>query len=121
MKTLLAGLYVTALLTAADVTGTWSGGLSGKKADGSPHSDTAHVILKQEGAVITGTAGGDTGDQHPIRNGKIEGDDVTFELVTSSSVFKIALKLAGDELKGQVSREREGRVETMQLDLKRAK
>ena len=47
---------------------------------------------------------------------------MSFELATSNSTFRVALKLVDDDtMRGEVTREREGEKQTMQLELKRAK
>jgi hypothetical protein len=78
-------------------------------------------VLKQDGTTLTGTAGPDAGEQRPIRNGKIENDTITFELPNDESVMTFTLKLDGDTITGDVTREREGQTQTATLAVKRAK
>ena len=104
-----------ATLAAADVTGTWSGTLTPEDRDAGP----ALLVLKQEGNAVTGTAGPDATESHPISKGKVENDTVTFEVETPGGVMKFALKQKGDELAGEVTREREGQQQTAKLAVKR--
>jgi hypothetical protein len=110
-------LISTVLLLGADVTGRWSGALT-IPADEGTRTDPAYAVLKQDGAIITGTAGG-KGEQHEIRNGRIEGDTVTFEVVAGERLFKLKLRLDGDTLAGDVSREQSEQRMTAKISLKR--
>ena len=115
---LLAALTLTSLF-AGDATGTWTGTLTPN--DGEHHAGPAHLVLKQDGPKLTGTAGPNVGEQHPISNGKVDNDTVTFELQTGESIMRFSLKLEGDEIKGDVNREREGGTQTAKLAVKREK
>ena len=111
--TILAG----AIVIAADATGTWTGTLTPADGNGGP----AHLVLKQEGEKLTGTAGPDPGEQHPIEKGKADNGVLTFELSTGGGVMKFALKQEGDEITGDITRERDGRTQMAKLAVKRAK
>jgi hypothetical protein len=102
-------------LSAADVTGSWSGTLTPDGRDAGP----ALLILKQEGTEVTGTVGPNENERHPISKGKVEKDTVAFEVETPGGVMKFALKQKGDELAGAVTREREGQQQTAKLAVKR--
>ncbi len=117
---LLATLAAVSLL-AADATGEWKGTLTIRKPDGTDKPGPAHLVLKQEGSKLTGTAGPNADEQHAIENGKAENGDITFELPTENAVMKFTLKQDGDEIKGGVTREREGQTDTAQLAVKREK
>lgn len=123
MTRLIAGLLLAALaLAAGDVTGAWSGTVKGKRDDGTTLEDTAYFVFKQEGSTVTGTVGGNASDQRPISSGKMEGDNLSFEVTVEQGTFKAALRLAGDTLAGEVRRERgDGDVRSAQLELKRVK
>ena len=94
-------VLLAAVALAADFSGTWSG-----KADlnvnGEKQPATVYMSLKQEGSVITGTAGQSKYEQGPIRNGKVDGDTLTFEVQPSDDapVIKVVLKLDGEKLVG---------------------
>ena len=116
-------MLFTLTLCAADVSGTWSGTLKIKQADGSEGSDSAYLILKQDGKTVTGTAGGGVNDQHLIQNGRIEGDQVTLEVQRASGSIMVSLKLQpdGKTLKGNIQRQRNGETQTAQLEVTRDK
>jgi hypothetical protein len=116
---LLVALAAALSLAGADLTGTWTGTLTVTKDDGSQSDGPAHLVLKQEGTKVTGTAGPDESEQHPIENGKSENGSLSFELRTGETVMKFALKQEENEIKGDVSREREGRTQTAKLAVKR--
>jgi hypothetical protein len=115
MRHLLLALATGAIL-AADATGTWTGTLTPSDRE----AGTARLILKQEGDKLTGTAGPSAGEQHPIQNGRAANGDLTFEVATGESVMKFVLKQEADEIKGDVTREREGQSQTAKLVVKRA-
>jgi hypothetical protein len=71
---ILIALAATALY-AADATGTWTGTFTPAGNDAGP----AHLVLKQEGTRLTGTAGPDESRQRPIQNGKAENGTVTLK------------------------------------------
>jgi hypothetical protein len=121
MKYALCLLFTAATLMAADATGKWTGTLTFRTEDGSERPGPAHLELKQEGTKLTGTAGPNLDDQHPIQNGKAENGSLTFELQQENGTMKFALNHEGDELKGDVKREREGETQTAKLAVKRDK
>jgi hypothetical protein len=112
----LLTLFAAAVI-AADATGTWTGVLTPRGKESGP----AHLILKQDGAKLTGTAGPNEGKQHPIENGKVENGNITFEVPTGDAVMKFNLKHDGDEIKGDVTREGESGTDTATLAVKREK
>jgi hypothetical protein len=124
MGRIIVGLLLCSLaLSAADVTGTWTGSLKAAREDGSEHTDSAYVVLKQQGNTVTGFAGGSPDDQHSIQNGKLEGDQLTFEIGMGERIMRIALKLSedGNAMTGKIQRERNGVTQTAQLQLSRAR
>lgn len=104
-------------LVAADATGKWRGELIVSDGDGSGRP--AYLVLKQDGATLTGTAGPDEGEQHPIQNGKAEDGAITFEVPTGEVIMKFAGKQDGDRITGNLTREREGRTQQARLDVKK--
>ena len=115
--TYLLVIALAAASLAADVTGNWKGTLTPDGRDAGP----ALLVLKQDGEVVTGTAGPDESERHPISSGKVQNDTVTFEVETPGGVMKFALKLDGEDLTGQITRERDGEKQVAQLALKRTK
>src|ERR1017187_9651859 len=96
----LAGVLLWMVLglaaSASDVTGTWSGTLKITGPDGQTQDDTIHLILKQDGAKLTGTAGPSVGEQLPIEKGAVEGNKVTMEVPVPQGAFKFDIALDGD-------------------------
>jgi len=120
MKKAILAIILCHLALWADVTGNWSGTVKMKR-DGADQSDAAHLILKQEGSTVTGSIGVHSGDMRPIENGKIQGDQITFEVATNNGSYKVALKLqeGGDTLTGDVRGD--GPEPVAQLEMKRSK
>ena len=77
MAHMLAAVLTVLGVIAVDVNGTWRGTLTPDGREPTP----ALLVLRQEGSTITGTAGaGEEAERHPIRNGTIKDDVVTFEI-----------------------------------------
>ncbi len=112
-------LLLATALSAADITGKWTGTATRTRPDGETGESTVYINLKESGTEITGTAGENESEQWPIRKGKIDGDKITFEVVTNETVYKLELKLIDDHLKGEATAEREGKTVKAKLDLKR--
>src|SRR5688572_9237792 len=93
-------LMITAAgLLAADATGSWTGTLTPEGKESGP----ALLVLKQEGSTLTGTAGPDAGERHPIEKGKVENGNLTFEVPSGEVIMKFALKQEGDEITGTIT------------------
>ena len=114
----LASLGLAAA-SAADVTGKWSG--SFKVISGDGHDETALLVLKQTGMVITGSVGPSEDEQHTITKGSIDGDKITLEVVEAETRVRLDLVLTGDRIMGDVAVNGEGRGIKGKLDVKRAK
>lgn len=112
-------MFVAVSLFAADATGAWSGSLLVTGPNGE-QSHPAHLVLKQDGARLTGTAGPNASEQNAIDKGTADGDHLTFDVPREDHVMKFDLKLEGDRISGTVSRERAGQKETARLEAKRA-
>jgi hypothetical protein len=109
------------------VNGAWSGTLTTKKG-AEAHEDYIHLVLKQDDAVVTGTAGPDADRQYPIRKGKVTTTDrvaIAFEVIVNGEhmVFDLKLdRLNGGRLTGEAKIEGEdGRPHTALVDLKPVK
>ncbi len=68
----LAVAAVTIL--AADVSGKWTWEMEGRNGQ----KRTQTLTLKAEGEKLTGTMTGRGGDEMPIENGKISGEEISF-------------------------------------------
>ena len=117
MRSLILFSLAAFSLIAADATGTWTGTLT---PDGQ-EAGTAHLVLKQEGTKLTGTAGPRADEQQEIRNGKADNGKLTFQIERGNGTMKFVLKQEGDEIKGEVSREHDGEVQTGKLTASRKK
>ena len=89
-------------LSGADVSGKWSGTID---VEDSGSTTTVQVELVQKSDLVSGKinrAGG--GDEGTIRNGKVEGTKVSFEVISpeTSSPFKFTLTLVNDQLEGEM-------------------
>ena len=106
MKFVAALVIVFALTLSAgamDLTGTWSGSLKVTTPDGQAQDDSIHMILKQDGAKLTGTAGPSADQQMPIDKGVVTGNKATMEVAVGNGTFKFDLTLDADHLKGDVT------------------
>jgi len=96
-------LAMTLSASAADLTGTWSGSLKVTGPDGQVQDDSIHMILKQDGGKLTGTAGPSADQQMPIDKGTVTGDKATMEVAVGQGIFKFELALIAEHLKGDVT------------------
>ena len=119
----LALILLTLVLTAsaADVTGTWTGTFVVTTPDGKTQDDTVHMVLKQEGTKITGTAGPAADEQMAIQTGKIEGNKIAIEVAVPNGSFKFDLTLEAEHLKGDVTATNGTDVMKAKMDATRAK
>jgi len=123
MKRLFCTIFLAALtLTAGELTGKWSGAFDITKSSGETEADSAYLDLKVNGTTVTGTAGPNQEKQWTIRKGKLEGDKLTFEVVTEdggSIAFDLAL--TEDALRGSaIGTGNGGEKMTAKVNLKRA-
>jgi hypothetical protein len=121
MRLLLCAALLAALGSSAatDVTGKWTGSFTVISGDG--HDETALLVLKQTGAVISGTVGPNEDEQHTITKGSIDGDKITLEVVEAETRVKLDLVLTGDRITGDVAVSGEGHSLKGKIDVKRAK
>jgi hypothetical protein len=124
-------LLVIALgLFAADVTGKWTYEMAGRQG-GNPRPVTLN--LKADGSKLTGTVsgmmgrgggGGGTPPDMEIMNGKVDGNNVSFETKMefngNTRVTKYEGTLAGDELKLKVTRDTQNGPQTNEVTAKRS-
>ena len=116
MKYVLLLTLTAVSLLAADATGTWTGTLTVNGEEPGP----AHLVLKQEGTKLTGTAGPQVDQQHEIAAGKAEEGKITFELPHDGGTMKFVLRQEGDEIKGDVTAEHGGETRTAKLVVSRS-
>src|SRR5580692_7939412 len=94
---LAAVLWVSPLAGAADLTGTWKGSF-----DLNGNTLPAVINLKVAGTDVTGTVEIPTGPPSEIREGKVDGDNVTFWMNSQyqGTTYKVVFKgkVAGDHI-----------------------
>jgi len=111
---LSACLALTLAFTASaadkksDVTGTWKSSFTNQQ-NGQVREST--FKLKAEGEKLTGTVSGRNNDT-AIEEGKITGDEVSFQVTRefngNKMVIKYSGKLSGDTITGKSETERDG-------------
>jgi hypothetical protein len=112
----IALMIVAACVMAGEVSGKWSGQFTGEEGVAMP----LYMILTQDGNKLTGSGGPNESEQHPMQNGKIEGDRLTFEVPAGKGTFVFDLKITGDEAKGNVQLKGENETRSAKVTLKRA-
>lgn len=102
---------------AADVSGKWVAQVPGRGGE----MREATFTFKADGASLTGSVTTPRGDA-PISDGKIDGDDISFNQVLEFNGNQVKLiykgKVSGDEIK--FTRQREGGERTVEFTAKRA-
>jgi hypothetical protein len=121
VKHLFLTLAAAACLMAADATGRWTGTMTTNSAADGPSERPAYLVLKQAGTELTGTAGPSSDHQMAIQNGKAVDGALTFEVPAGDGVMKFKLKQTGDEIQGDITRERDGQSDSAKLAVKREK
>ena len=121
MRTLMCLLLLCTLaLTAAELTGRWSGTFDVAKSDGDAKQSTAYMDLKEIDGVVTGTAGPTTEEQWPLRKGKLDGQKLTFEVETDHGIIAFEVKFDGASIIGTASgTSAEGEKMSAKVNLKR--
>ncbi len=94
------------LLAAGDVSGRWSGSIEvADNAGGSSITTPVRAEFEQKANLVSGKIGRREDEQaEPIRNGKVDGTKVSFEVssVETTSAMKFNLVLQGDHLEGEM-------------------
>jgi hypothetical protein len=125
MKTFVClGILLLAALTlsAADISGKWSGSFTMTGPGGESQQETAFVIFQQKGTELTGSGGPDETQQWPIQKGKVEGNRITFEVQSDGPLYKVDVMLVGDHIKGDVTVVmQEGQTSKAKVDVTRVK
>ena len=107
MRTVFCLLLASALALVAapdtNISGKWSGSFNVTRPDGETKDSTAVLLLKQSGVEITGSAGPNDDEQHPIKNGKIEGNKITLLVEDEGRSIKFDLVLAADRITGDAN------------------
>jgi hypothetical protein len=107
-----------------DVTGTWSGTFTMTR-DGQTREQSAHMVFKQAGEAVTGTAGPDADRQMPFAKGKVTTvkgvTTVTFEVADGPNPIAFDLKLVEGRLKGTAKGQDGERQMSAEVNVGRAK
>jgi hypothetical protein len=94
----LAFLLMAGLASAADIDGKWSGQYNSGMGD----PMTLTYTFKAEGNTLTGTSLGGPDTQIPIKDGKIDGNNISFAVVVDFGgqpmTFNYKGVLKGDEI-----------------------
>ena len=90
-KLLFLLLPCAIVLHADDVSGRWSGTLTLNGSNGASQAQTIYLILKQDDAILSGSAGNDERSQSAIRNGRVIPDGIQFDL----GAVSVRLRLNG--------------------------
>jgi hypothetical protein len=110
-------MILAACAMAGTVSGKWSGAFM---PDGGESAMPLYLIFNQDGNKLTGSGGPNESEQHPLQNGKIEGDRLTFEVPAGKGTFVFDLKISGDEAKGDLQFKGNSETRTAKVALKRA-
>jgi hypothetical protein len=126
MKTTILVLLAIAVLAGAalvdtNVTGKWAGSFNAAGPNGETKETGAVLMLKQNGAEITGTVGPTEDDQFPIQKGKIEGDKITIEADHDGHIMTFNLVLASERITGEAQMSRDGQTMKAKIDVTRKK
>jgi hypothetical protein len=117
MKILLFLLLVAAAVFAADVNGKWVAQVPGRGGE----TREATFTFKADGSQLTGSVTTPRGER-PIADGKIDGDEISFNQVLEFNGNQVKLifkgNVAGDEIK--FTRQREGGDRVQEFTAKRA-
>jgi len=95
---LLAFALAASAAAAADIGGKWKAEFT--TPDGTQRVST--FTFKVDGATLTGMVAGGQ-DETPIKNGKIEGDEISFSAERPFGTFNYTGKVSGKEIKLKVT------------------
>jgi hypothetical protein len=106
-------------LSAADLTGKWSGTYDVTISDGNSMKGRVYLVLTQSGSDLTGTIGPDEQQQSQITKGKVEDDRITFENQTEGPLMRFELRLEDDHIRGEGRGDLEGTKIRAKIELAR--
>jgi hypothetical protein len=106
MRKVWLSLCLPLALGAADVSGKWSGSIEvADNAGGSAITTPVRAVFEQKANLVSGKIGRREDERsESIRNGKVEGTKISFEVssVETTSAMKFNLVLQGDHLDGEM-------------------
>ena len=115
------------VLAAEDFSGSWSGSFTGTGPDGTERTEQMFMTLVHKGVDLTGTAGPSAQIQWKIDKGKVDGNNVSFEVQgggdagSGAPLLKFALAFAEGHLKGTLNAEKDGQKLSAKVDTTRVK
>jgi opacity protein-like surface antigen len=123
LSLLVAGLALALVAVvqaaAADVSGKWTAQVPGRQGQTREQTFT----FKVDGEKLTGSVSGMQGNENPISDGKISGNDISFTVAMSFQGNEVKMNykgtVSGDEIK--FTRTREGSDQKQEFTAKRAK
>jgi hypothetical protein len=89
-------LFIVVTLLASNFAGTWAGTMKTENI-----TDSAFMILTQDGARISGTIGPDQQGQFKITKASIENETLIVE-AQPGATLRFVMKINGDNLSGDV-------------------
>ena len=106
-----------------NLTGKWTGTMSGTAPDGSARSQGIEFNLTQKGKVLTGTAGPNADRQWAIEKGAVNGTKATFQVQQPDGgpLFTFTLALVKGHLQGDMVGERGAETREFKVDATKAK
>jgi len=113
----IALLLVTAFAFGADVDGKWTTELAGM--DGAPMK--IGFSFKADGATLTGTTTGPDGKENAIKDGKINGNNVTFAVVIDMGGQEMKMEYKGVVSPAEIKLTLDMMGQPMEMVLKKAK
>jgi hypothetical protein len=113
---LMMAFSAASAFAASDVTGAWTTNVAG------PNGDSMQITFtfKQDGAKLTGTVASPMGDPMEISEGKVDGDNISFNVSFNGMTIKHAGMISGDTIK-LTSTSDSGDFPGMDMTLTRAK
>ncbi len=100
-------------IAAADVTGTWTGHYLVATSDGETRSVPICLVLRQDGAALTGSAGPDEKRQRPFDRASVAGAELTLEQDHASGrTLVLRLTVDDDAMSGTMEHKSESRPPT---------
>jgi hypothetical protein len=125
MKKLWLLPFLTAVLTAASISGKWAGNIEVEdNSSGAIINTQVRAEFQQQQDAVSGTIGRQEDQElQSIRNAKLlDGKQLTFEVspAETGGVIKFVLTLEGDHLEGQMSGDLDAGSVTGKVHLSRA-
>ncbi len=105
MKKLLFVLIALMLpLAASDISGKWSGTIEIADTGNGPMQTAVRAEFVQKAGSISGKIGRPGDDDAVIRNGRIDGGQISFEVQSPETTrpMRFSLKLVGERLEGEM-------------------